>query len=253
MRKKGKLKYILILLGIVLVIFSIVVGYLVVNDLNQEDILKKELVNLANKDLLVDDYSVKVKTKGDYAYIEEIIKNYYKELSNNVKVINSYLNDQNLINILSIDNIKNDGPGFINSYNILEEVKENINESLNKIINLCNEDTIKNLVDKDKVDSYSYKLYLELMYTKENLEDFNDIKDEMQILINDLNTFLDKVEGILNLLNNNSNNWFIEKEELYFKTDSLVKEYNNLYNDLNNYVKERFSKYDNVSINPNNI
>lgn len=244
-KKKGILKYIFIILGIILVIFSIVIGYLVITDLKQEDLLKKELVNLANKDLLNDNYDIKVKTTGDYAYIEEAVKSYYKKLSDNIKLINSYLNDEELINILSLENISKDKPNFNNSYKILNDTKEKVNKSLTEIINLCNEDTIKNLIDKEKVDDYSYELYLELMYTKDDIEEFNNTKNEMKTIGDNLNTFLDKVEAILNLLKDNSNSWFIENNELYFKTNSLVNKYNSLYNDLNTFVKDKFSKYNN--------
>lgn len=244
-KKKGILKYIFITLGIILVIFSIVIGYLVITDLKQEDLLKKELVNLANKDLLNDNYDIKVKTTGDYAYIEEAVKSYYKKLSDNIKLINSYLNDEELINILSLENISKDKPNFNNSYKILNDTKEKVDKSLTEIINLCNEDTIKNLIDKEKVDDYSYELYLELMYTKDDIEEFNNTKNEMKTIGDNLNAFLDKVEAILNLLKDNSNSWFIENNELYFKTNSLVNKYNSLYNDLNTFVKDKFSKYNN--------
>ena len=244
---KKKLKYIFMFICVILVIFSVVIGYLVVEDLKQEDLLKKEIVNLTNKDLLTDNYDVEVKTTGDYAYIEESIKKYFKELADNIKLINSYLSDENLINILSANNLKNDGPKFEKSYKILKETKEKSNELFQTIIRLCDEKTIKNLIDKDKIDDYSYDLYLDLMYTEKDLEEIEKTRNEVQVIIDDLNVFLDKVEKMINMLEKNSNYWFIEDDQLYFKTDSLVKQYNDLYNDLNDFVDEKFSKYDDDS------
>ena len=57
-------------------------------------------------------------------------------------------------------------------YKILDETRENVNDSMKIIIDLCNENTIKDLIDKDKVDNYSYELYLELMYTKKERNTF---------------------------------------------------------------------------------
>ena len=226
---------------IILIIFVGIIGYLVVKDLEQEDILKKEIVNLANKDLVTDNYDIEVKTTGDYAYIEEAIKTYYKNLSDSVKTINNYLNDEDLINILSATNLENDGPKFENSYKILSETREQSNLAMQTIIDLCSEDTIKDLIDKKKIDDYSYDLYLELMYTEDDLEDFAKTKAEMQTVSNNLNTFLDKVEAMIKMLESNSDYWFIDEGQLYFEKDSLVTEYNNLYNDLNDFVNNNFT------------
>lgn len=240
-KKSNKLKYILIFIGIILVIFIGVVGYLIVKDLEQEDILKKEIVNLSNKDLVTDNYDIEVKTTGDYAYIEEAIKTYYKKLADSVKVINNYLNDKDLINILSATNLESDRPKFENSYKILSETRDKSNQAMETIIDLCSEETIKELIDKKKIDSYSYDLYLELMYTEDDLKDLEKTKTEMQVVSDNLNKFLDKVEAMIKMLEANSDYWFIDEGQLYFEKDSLVTEYNNLYNDLNDFVNENFA------------
>lgn len=240
-KKSNKLKYILIFIGIILVIFIGVVGYLIVKDLEQEDILKKEIVNLSNKDLVTDNYDIEVKTTGDYAYIEEAIKTYYKKLADSVKIINNYLNDKDLINILSATNLESDRPKFENSYRILSETRDKSNQAMETIIDLCSEETIKELIDKKKIDSYSYDLYLELMYTEDDLKDLEKTKTEMQVVSDNLNKFLDKVEAMIKMLEANSDYWFIDEGQLYFEKDSLVTEYNNLYNDLNDFVNENFA------------
>lgn len=251
MFKTNKTKY--IILGIILILFTITISYLIINNIKQEDLLKQEITNLSNRDLLTDNYDSKVKTTGKYAYIEKKIKNHYKKLSDNTKIINNYLSDKELIQILSATNIKNDGPTFTNSYKTLKNTREKLSETMQEITNLCNKDKIKNLIDKDKVDNNSYELYLELIYNKESLEAFTKTKDEMQTINNNLNTFLDKVEVMLNMLEKNSNNWFIEDEQLYFKTNTLVKQYNDLYNDLKKFTNEKFSENKAINIKPTNV
>lgn len=238
--KKGKGKLFLIV-GIILVICVMGFVYLVIEDIKQEDILKQEIVNVSNKDLLNDNFNIEVKTKGDYAYIEEAVKKYYQELSNSIKVINNYLNDESLINILSADSLVADHPNFINSYQILEKTKTNVTESIQTIANLCEEETIKNLIDREKVDDYSYELYLKLMYTEEDLKFLQETKQESEILSQNLTLFLDKVKEILDMLVRNNGRWTIENGQIYFDTNSLVTEYNNLYNELNKIASEKFS------------
>ena len=243
-KKKGKGKIFLII-GIILIIIIGSLAYLVVEDLKQEDILKQEIVNVSNKDLLTDDFKIEVKTKGDYAYIEEAVKKYYQELSNSVKVINSYLNDEELINILSAENLVSDRPKFEKSYQTLDKTKTKVTEAIQTIANLCEEETIKNLIDKEKVDDYSYELYLKLMYTEEDLKSLQETKQEAESLSNSIVLFLDKAKEILDMLEKNSNHWTIENGQIYFDTNDLVNEYNRLYNELNKIANENFSSSEN--------
>ena len=251
--KKGKQKHIFIFAGTILVFIAIIISSLVINDTKQRKILKEEIINVTSKDLTKDNYNLKLKTKGDYAYIEKAVKKYFKELSDNIKLINSYLNDEQLIYILSAKNLETDGPNFDNSYKTITNTKENINKAIQKITNLCKEETIKNLIEKEKVNDNSYELYLELMYTKKDLEELTKTKTEIETINNDLNTFLDKVKVMLDMLKENKDNWYIDKEQLYFETSSLVNKYNNLHKDLNDFVTEKFSKYKNNTNTNNNI
>lgn len=233
MKKKKILKY---LTFILIVLISIIIGYIFTNNKRQEELLKKEIIKLVEKDLNKDNYDIKIKTKGEYAKVEKKLKKHYKELSSNIKIINSYLDNQDLINILSIDNIENNAPSFENSYNLINNVKDELNSSISIVINLSSEETIKEILDEKRIK-----------YIKDDIKKLSNIKDESQIIVDDLNIFLDKVEVILNLLKNNTNNWYIKDNELYFKTNKLVNEYNNLYNDLNNFTKDKFSKYNKIT------
>ena len=217
---------------ILFILTFIIIGYNLINNKRQEELLKKEIINLVKKDLYKDNYDIEIMTKGKYSKKEKKLKIHYKELSNNNKLINNYLDNQDLINVLSLDNIKNNAPNFESNYNLVNNVRDKLNSSISIVINLSSEDSIKEILD-----------YKELGYIKNELKDLKSIKEETQIIVDDLNTFLDKVEVILNLLKNNSNNWYIKDNELYFKNNKLVNEYNNLYKDLNSYVKDKFSKY----------
>ena len=231
-KKNGKWKKILLGFGILLVALIAFFAYLVVEDLKQEDLLKQEIVNLSNKDLTKDDFSIEVKTTGDYAYVEEAIKKYYKELSNNVKKLSQSLNNQEFIEILSPNTLAKERPNFTNSYKILEEARTSSVDSMNKIANLCEEKTIQSLIDKEKVDDYYYDLFIELMYTKEDLKEFQKLKEAMLTLSNDTNAFLEKIKEILDFLKANNSTWEISDNQIYFSTNELVDQYNTLYQDL---------------------
>ena len=233
MKKKTILKYFTFIL---LILISSFIGYVFNNNKKQEELLKKELINLVEKDLSKDNYDIKIKTKGEYAKTEKKLKKHYKKLSSNIKTINSYLDNQDLINVLSLDNIKNNAPNFEDSYNLINDVKDKLNSSITIVSNLSSEESIKEILDDKELD-----------YIKDDLKELSNIKEENQIIVDNLNIFLNKVEEILNLLKNNTNNWYIKDNQLYFKTNKLVNEYNNLYNDLNTFVKDKFSKYNKIT------
>ena len=234
MKKKKSIKKIIISIVIVIVVILGLIFAMAFKELQEEDILKQEIVNYSNKDLAVDDFPIEVKTTGDRAYIEEAVKTYYKSLSDSVKTINSYLQDEKLINILSIDNLKSDSPNFLRSHTLISTTKNKISKEFANISSLCEEDTIKNLIDKDKLSNseYYYDFYLNLMYTEKDLEDLKNAKEEMEIIANNMNLLLDKVDEILTFFETNANDIEYSDTNINFANENLLNQYNNLVNDL---------------------
>lgn len=240
-KRKGINKIIKIIIGIVLVLFLVFAGlviYYVAVGLEQEDILKQEVINFSNKDLANDDYSIYVKTKGDYAYIEEAAKKFYKELSDNVKIVNYYIADEELINLLAADNLNKERPNYTKSYAIIERDKSKVLDALKNISKLCEKKTVENLIDKDKIDSSSYEIFEELMLTKKDIEDLTETKNKMEFISKNLNLFFDKEVEILDFLKANDSNWQYIDNQLGFATDELVNKYNTLCNDLKEIAKK---------------
>lgn len=231
-RKRGKGRKIFLFIGGIVLVIIIFFGYLVVSDLHQEDILKQEVINVSHKDLFKDDYRIEVKTTGDYAYIEEAVKKFYKELSDNVKVIFENFDNDEFTTILAPATLEKERPNFENSYQLLHSTKKNTLEALDKIVLLCDEEHIKGLVDREKVDDYSYDLYLTLMATKNDLKEFSELKNDIENLSHDIEEFLNKVEEVLNLLKENNSSWSVDNNQIYFNSNELVSKYNQLYDEL---------------------
>ena len=223
MKKKKMIKWIIITVAIIITSFLALCGYWVIEDLKQEEILKQEIINYSHKNLESDDFTVIVKTKGDYAYVEEAIKKYYKELSDNIKGMNKYLMDEDFMTLLAPSSLVNDRPNYSNSQNKLKTTKENLNKHLEAINNLCDENTIKNLIDKEKLEDYDYyyDFYLKLMDTT----------------LKKLNEFLDKAEEILVLLEKNDSIIQYENNSIYFNSTEALNEYNKLVGELQTMAK----------------
>lgn len=234
MKNKKGLKKIIIGIVIVIVVILGLIFFTAYKELQEEDILKQEIINYSNKDLAKDDYPIEVKTTGDRAYVEEAVKKYYKSLSYSVKAINSYLNDEELTNILTVESLRNDSPNYLKSHTLISNTKSKVTKEIENISSLCEEETIKNLIDKDKLSDseYYYDFYLNLMYTEKDLEMLNSTKEEMETLSTKLNEFLDKVDEILTFLETNANYIEYTDTDIYISDDNILNEYNNLLNEL---------------------
>ena len=234
MKNKKGLKKIIIGIVIAVVVIIGLIFFIAFKELQEEDILKQEIINYSNKDLATDDYPIEVKTTGDRAYVEEAVKKYYKSLSDSVKAINNSLNDEELTNILTIESLRNDSPNYLKSHTLISNTKSKVTKELENISSLCEEETIKNLIDKDKLNDseYYYDFYLDLMYTEKDIEMLNSTKEEMEALSNNLNEFLDKVDEILTFLETNANYIEYTDTDIYISDDNILNEYNNLIEEL---------------------
>jgi hypothetical protein len=225
-------KKILILVSIVLLVLIILIGFIIFNYYKQEQLLKKEVLTLEEKDLFKDNYNLKTETKGNYTYIELTIKKYYKELSNNTKIIKNNLKDKDLSNIMTIENFKNDGTKFTKSQELLKEAIESNKRALNQIINLSKKTSIKNYIASDKTNSYYLNLYKELMYNDKKLKDIKETVENIQTITENLNEFYKKEQEILTYLANNDRHWEVKNEKVSFGLSNLADEYNKLYKEL---------------------
>lgn len=248
MKKKKILKRVIIIIGIILALFLALIMYEVINELQEEKVLKQEIINYSNKDLATDDFSITVKTSGDCAYVEEAVKRFYKELSDDVKTINLYLTNDKLNNILSYESLIKDKPNYTLSHSTVNVARNKINESFDSIKELSKEKTIKNLIDKDKLENseYYYDLYLNLMYTEKDLEDLEKLRKDMETISNNLNQYLNKIDEILYFLENNNSKVIYSNNMIYFETTAELNQYKQLLSDLNelgnNLINEDTSK-----------
>lgn len=233
-KEKKILKKVLIGIGILFVILVTLFIVMVIKDLQQEALLKQEIIDYSNKDLATDNFNIEIKTKGDYAYIEEAVKKYYKKLSDNVKEISSYLNKDEFTKILSPENLIKDHPDFVLSHATVKNVKEKMKNLLGNIEELCDEKTIKDLIDKEKLsdEDYYYELYEKLMYTKKDLKELASVKEEMQQLSMTLTEFLDKIDEILTYLQINNSKIEYKNTGIFFATDEALVGYKKLLTEL---------------------
>ena len=229
-------KKVLIGIGIVFLLIALVIGYMIISDLRQEEKLKVELTEINDmtnfQDIDADaiyDRLNKIITKGDYAKVEKALKSYLKDNFDNMLKITEILNDENLVTILTAESYLEDGKDFINTKKYIEETKKNLEKYKQEYKNFFTEEKVMSYINDYKLDSYYTDLYKE-----EYVGDINSAKSDKTVenSIDEIINLLNISEQVINLLSNNPNNWEIQGDSIVFDNDSLSNEYDSLINQL---------------------
>lgn len=226
------MKKVIITIAIIIVILFIGIGYFVLSDMKQEKALNEELEQISNltnveniDSNVINEKLSRTVTKGNYAIVEQSIKQYLKDILNNNIQIANILKDEKITNILTAQNYKEDGKDFI-------ETKEYIKETIEKLENYKNE--YSNFFTESKVMSYINNKGLDSYYTQLYKEDFvSDIEEQkidktVENSIDEVISILKNSKDVINFLSENSKAWEIESEKIVFTTQSLSNKYNEL-------------------------
>lgn len=229
---KKALKIILfIALFIVIIISSLVIWDLIQeNKLNEELVYISELTNAKEIDIEeIYDVLNRTITKGDYKEVEKSFKNYLKDNFDNTLKIAEILNDENLVNILTAENYKNDGKDFLKSKQYIEDTKNKLTEYKNTYLEFFTEEKAMSYIEDKKLDEYYIELYKE--------EYVGDIErengtEEVEKSLNEILDMLNIYEEVINMLSNNQNAWEIVGENIVFDDTELSNKYDELINKL---------------------
>lgn len=197
------------------------------NDLKQPFILRKEVNKIYKLDWNTETIDMTIKSTGQSGKIEKIIKEYYNELYGYRKEYDSVKLYDLCSDALSVNQLKNSD---------LNEIKENINalyakrtEASNKIIEVIDNQYILSLIKNTQLKKYYVWLYK--VYT---MSDDNDMIKKWADEVEKNNLIYELTVSALDVLINNKNVWHIEKDNLYFSDENVLKEYNEIVGKLNN-------------------
>lgn len=226
-KKNGKRNLIIGIISIVVVVLALF-GYFLYTDLKQEDILRKEVSTLASKDITKDRYDGSIKTRGDYAVVEEAIKNYLDEYAITCQSVLKIMEDKTLINMLSAENYKKDGPDFKTSQKYLNDTKTKLNKELNRLTTMTSSDEIMKNIEDKHLDKYYTDLYKELMLNGIAEKDFEEAKGYLETASQRVNNLLDVEDKVINLLVSNKGKWKIQNDKIVFDEVNTLNQYNEL-------------------------
>lgn len=181
-----------------------------------------------DKDELYKHLDSRVVTKGKYAVVEDAVKTYLKDYYENVLKMVDFIDDEKFVNILSIENIKNDGPEFENSKAYIEQGKTLMKE--------CN-DAYNEINTKEAIDSYieGKKLSDEQIAFYESVfeEWFDKDEDEQYFeIVEDVNDYLEVSEKAINFLCEHKNSWEIQNDMIMFNNQKDLNEYRSIISEI---------------------
>lgn len=254
MKKIGK--KILIVLGVLVLLFVIFVGYVIYDSEKQEKVLNNEINRILGLDILSDTIDMNIVTRDEYAVIEKTIKTYYRDYSNCYKAFMNELNNFDFESMFSASTFASDGPSFVKSKRSLSSLQKSTSDNLDKLVKMSSSEYITGLIEKKDLDSYYVDLYKEYMFGN----DVNSFEDELskdvveiEKLSEDINLFLDDCYKIYDFLSENRNYWEVDVDNntILFADDSKISAYNELLNKIIEDVS-KISDIDDIGDNDSN-
>ena len=236
---KKKTKIILFVVAILVIACIVAIALMVTSDFKQEEKLGEELDSLYT---LLNNYPLDyealdkqlstVITTDDYAKVEKAVKDYSGDFVNYMKQFDTLLNDETIINALNIENIKEDGPDFINTKKRLSESKASLDTILTNFSNYLTEEVALSYIKDMELDEYYTDLYKK--YTLgDNLSEMESARDEIIKNLNNVKALIENEEETVDFLVTNKGSWETENDQLVFYSDSLSKQYNDIIAKIN--------------------
>ena len=214
-----------ILISVVILCVTLVVGYLTIGYTYQEYRLKEEINKLSVLDISKDKFNTKYVTLGDYRIVEKSIKEYLNEYATCMQEINSLVNNNKITKLLSYDNLNTNN--YNDSIDYVNNSLDIINKDIDKLIDLSEEESIRNYILKYDLDKYYVDLYNDYMFSDEISSKFNLDSDYLLKYREAINTKLSACSDVFKFLNENSDdNYSFEDGKIKFKTNELLDQYN---------------------------
>lgn len=216
----------LLLLGCFIIIDVLLVGsfFLLRND-TLENVLENEVDALVKLDFNKDRFNLKVKSSGEHRLVEETIKEYLDIYAIDVQNIDLAVYDKTLSDSLSIENIVNDGPLFEESFNYIENYRNKFNEDIDVLINRSEGEYILKYIQNYTSDSEVIDLYQKMVKENNFITEIENTKLELVLEKVEVNSYFDSIVSVLEFLKSNSDNYYIENNEIKFTTMELYHEY----------------------------
>ncbi len=228
------------IIGIIIAIVLVIVvgiGILVVKDFQQEETLRKEMLefeNLTRAENIdfdkIDQKIREIKTTGDYGVLEKAMKDYLSDVVNASVNIANVLNDERIVNALTAKNYLEDGPDFIETKQFLEESKGKIEEYKTKVLALLTNEGAMSYIENKNLDQSYIDLYKEIALSEDTA--LEEDTAELEKSLDEAMKILEIETQVINFLSENKDGWEVQGENIVFNNLTLQMQYNTYINQL---------------------
>lgn len=233
--KKSK-KAIIIGVIVILVLAFIAGGVYIFERMKQEVILLGEADKLARTDILTEEIDMTIKTKGDYAVVEKTMKEYIRDVGNDMKKITEIYSSEEIPNLIGIENIKEDGPNFVKSLEKVAKAKEEVATYSQKVSVAMQEDSMRNKIKEQNVSEYYVEQFEKAMYGQEGTqEELKKAGEEITKTQESYSTLLDYIEETLVFLRDHSSSWKIQGGQIAFYNQKDLNGYQEILKKIVDY------------------
>ena len=236
--KKSKKKVVITIVLIIVIILLVAGGFIFYHG-NQTgkliaEVNKMSEVQMMNEDgsLVENPIDMEIKTTGSYAVVEKTFKDYMNEIITDTQELANTLDEDKIMNLVSIENLKEDGPDFTKSKEEIATMKESISSYVTNMENVANEESLLARIEDKDVGEYYKELYRQLATDEESGASLKVAIEELKTNEEELVQGLDDLNSILNFLSENKNEWQIEENQIVFTTQSAYEEYSELMKTL---------------------
>lgn len=214
---KSKKSIIIIAIAIVIIVGIIAVVGSFINENVQKQLISKEIDKI-NKTSQVD---TDIKSKGKYADVEKVLKDYVVEYQSVANEIKDQYQNEKFTTILAADNYKNDGPEFTESKKMISDTKSKGEEVKTKLGEMVTKEYKEKRATDNGLEGKYKDLFVDSIQFEQELQQVNTT-------IDNVNNYLGKIEDVFNFLTENKGKWEVNNNKVEFNEMSLVTKYNSL-------------------------
>jgi hypothetical protein len=214
---------------LILVIIAAVTGgvFVYLHMDKQVDILNREADTIKKMDIKNDKIDMKLYCTGDYMAVEDTMKEYINSYLGEIDKFEAVMNDTRLSDLLAIDNIASDNPEFINSRELLNEKKQELEDEAQILTDMAKEENIIAAIDEESINDFQKRIYDDVMLERIGTNFFYP-ESEITKAKEEKLSKLDDMMSVFDFLQLNLGNWSIDNNILRFTNDQLLNEYRDL-------------------------
>ena len=230
----NKLNKVILTILLILVIFVVAIGIIYGGRIINKAKLDRELENLVNSGSSSEKLeNTTTVTSGEFAVVEETVKEYFKEYSNLRQQFMKRVNDSKLQSVLTPENYEQDGPEFTESIKYINTAKEEFNNIADELLNLLSTENIETRIQDKDIGDYYKDLYKGYFIDNNDLsstfqETYQDTLDDRTLM----NNLYDNEIEILSFLTENKEHWEVLDNKLTFNNQEMANSFNEMKNNL---------------------